>query len=77
MITAEEIYSQLSPSARKQLKIMHNQQLRILEFYLKLNHPDDPELAIRIHQTCEGMSNSSPNPNLGVTLLLYSNVFWK
>ena len=45
----------MSSSARKQLKIMYNQQLRILEFYLKLNHPDNPELMTKVHRTCEGM----------------------
>ena len=54
-LTAEEVYSQLSSSARKQLKIMYNQQLRILELYLKLNHPDNPELMTKVHRTCEGM----------------------
>ncbi|XP_067940953.1 vitamin D3 receptor B-like [Watersipora subatra] len=45
----EHIFSELSPQAVTQLKIMHNQELKVLDFYIKLNHPDKPELGAALH----------------------------
>ena len=52
--TDEAVYSKLSDQSRGQLKVMHSQELRILDFYIKLNHPDKPDLCTAVLDLIRG-----------------------
>lgn len=45
--------AQLTDGGQQQVNAMYTQQRRILQFYLRLNHPHKPELLAAITNACE------------------------